>query len=102
MGKQLAVKLVLAGALAAGTAVWAIKPRSFSDKQRHFVPSVPDVWYAHRGLHDAGSGLRRSMRRTAASMWRWRVAAHCARDTGPLTSAARSAREFAGCVRRRL
>ena len=43
MGKHVGGKLVLAGALAAGTAVWAIKPRSFSDKQRHFVPSVPDV-----------------------------------------------------------
>lgn len=21
------------------------------------MPAVPDVWYAHRGLHDAGSGL---------------------------------------------
>ena len=21
------------------------------------MPSIPDVWYAHRGLHDAGSGL---------------------------------------------
>ena len=39
MGKHVGGKLVLAGALAAGTAVWAIKPRSFSDKQRHFVPS---------------------------------------------------------------
>jgi len=57
MGKHVGGKLVLAGAVAAGAAVWAIKPRSFSDKQRHFVPSVPDVWYAHRGLHDAGSGL---------------------------------------------
>ena len=57
MGKHVGGKLVLAGAVAAGAAVWAIKPRSFSDKQRHFAPSVPDVWYAHRGLHDAGSGL---------------------------------------------
>ena len=56
MGKHVGGKLVLAGAVAAGAAVWAIKPRSFSDKQRHFAPSVPDVWYAHRGLHDAEIG----------------------------------------------
>ena len=40
-----------------GAAVWAIAPRTFSDKRRNYVPAVPDVWYAHRGLHDAGSGL---------------------------------------------
>lgn len=57
MSKGLGSKLFIAGALAAGAAVWAIKPRSFSDKQRNFVPSIADVWYAHRGLHDAGSGL---------------------------------------------
>ncbi|RSX50999.1 glycerophosphodiester phosphodiesterase [Bifidobacterium goeldii] len=57
MGKNLGSKLIVAGALAAGAAVWAIKPRSFSDKQRNFVPAIADVWYAHRGLHDAGSGL---------------------------------------------
>ena len=50
-------KILIGGALTAGAAAWAIKPRSFSDKQRNFVPSIPDVWYAHRGLHDAGSGL---------------------------------------------
>lgn len=49
--------LLVGGALAAGAAAWAIKPRSFTDKQRNYVPAVPDVWYAHRGLHDAGSGL---------------------------------------------
>ena len=33
-------------------------PRAvFSDKRDNYVPSIPDVWYAHRGLHDAGSGL---------------------------------------------
>ena len=36
MGKHVGGKLVLAGAVAAGAAVWAIKPRSFSDKQRRF------------------------------------------------------------------
>ena len=45
----------LAGA--AGAAVWAVAPRGFKNKQKHYVPTVPDVWYAHRGLHDAGSGL---------------------------------------------
>ncbi|NEG89481.1 glycerophosphodiester phosphodiesterase family protein [Bifidobacterium aerophilum] len=49
--------VLLGGAVAAGAAAWAIKPRSFTDKQHNYVPSVPDVWYAHRGLHDAGSGL---------------------------------------------
>ncbi|NMM95070.1 glycerophosphodiester phosphodiesterase family protein [Bifidobacterium oedipodis] len=49
--------VVIGGAVAAGAAAWALAPRSFSDKRRNFVPSIPDVWYAHRGLHDAGSGL---------------------------------------------
>ena len=35
----------------------AVAPRTFNDKRRNFVPSIPEVWYAHRGLHDAGSGL---------------------------------------------
>ncbi|NMM98445.1 glycerophosphodiester phosphodiesterase family protein [Bifidobacterium olomucense] len=47
----------LAGVVAAGAAVWAVAPRTFNDKRRNFVPSISDVWYAHRGLHDAGSGL---------------------------------------------
>lgn len=50
-------KVLLAGAAVAGAAAWAIAPRSFSDKRDNYVPSIPDVWYAHRGLHDAGSGL---------------------------------------------
>lgn len=37
--------------------MWAVAPRTFNDKRRNFVPSIPEVWYAHRGLHDAGSGL---------------------------------------------
>ena len=49
--------VIIGGAVAAGTAAWALAPRSFNDKRRNFVPSVPDAWYAHRGLHDAGSGL---------------------------------------------
>lgn len=50
-------KFVAGAVLAAGAAAWAIAPRTFSDKRRNFVPAIPDVWYAHRGLHDAGSGL---------------------------------------------
>ena len=46
--------VIIGGAVAAGTAAWALAPRSFNDKRRNFVPSVPDAWYAHRGLHDAG------------------------------------------------
>ena len=42
-------KALLGGAVAAGAAVWAIAPRTFSDKRRNYVPSIPDVWYAHRG-----------------------------------------------------
>lgn len=57
MSKSFVKKALLGGAVAAGAAVWAIAPRSFSDKRRNYVPAVPDVWYAHRGLHDAGSGL---------------------------------------------
>lgn len=53
-----AVRNLLVGAAAlAGAAVWAVAPRSFGDKRRNFVPAVPECWYAHRGLHDAGSGL---------------------------------------------
>lgn len=50
-------KLAIASVAAAGAALWAIKPRSFGDKRKHYVPAIADVWYAHRGLHDAGSGL---------------------------------------------
>ena len=54
MSKSFVNKVLVGGALSAGAAVWAIAPRSCSDKRRHYVPAVPDVWYAHRGLHDAG------------------------------------------------
>ena len=49
--------VLVGGALAAGAAAWALAPRTFNDKRRNFVPAVPEAWYAHRGLHDAGSGL---------------------------------------------
>ena len=47
MSKSFVNKVLAGGALAAGAAVWAIAPRTFSDKRRHYVPAVPDVWYAH-------------------------------------------------------
>lgn len=43
MSKSFLKKALLGGAVAAGAAVWAIAPRSFSDKRRHYVPAVPDV-----------------------------------------------------------
>ena len=57
MSSKLWRNVALAGVAAAGAAVWAVAPRTFNDKRRNFVPSIPEVWYAHRGLHDAGSGL---------------------------------------------
>ena len=56
MSKTLRNALLGAAAIA-GVAAWALAPRSFNDQRRNYVPSIPDVWYAHRGLHDAGSGL---------------------------------------------
>ena len=50
-------KLLAAGALAAGAGVLAVAPRPGFDRNRHGVPGIADVPYAHRGLHDAGSGL---------------------------------------------
>lgn len=49
--------VLIGGAALAGAALWAVAPRGFKNKQKHYVPTVPDAWYAHRGLHDAGSGL---------------------------------------------
>jgi glycerophosphoryl diester phosphodiesterase len=43
--------------LAAGVTTWAMTPRLAVTRRRDGVSAVPDVWYAHRGLHDAGSGL---------------------------------------------
>ena len=57
MSKSFLKKALLGGAVAAGAAVWAIAPRSFSDKRRHYVPAVPDVWYAHRGLRSVMEGI---------------------------------------------
>ena len=50
-------KVLLGASLAVGAAAWSVAPRSFGDKRRNFVPAIPDVYFAHRGLHDAGSGL---------------------------------------------
>lgn len=57
MKAQTAGKLIGAGIIGAAGALWAIAPRSFTDRKERGVSSVPNVWYAHRGLHDAGSGL---------------------------------------------
>lgn len=62
-----------AGALCAGVGLWALAPRTQAGRRRdavsaypleglpkghtHQIP-MPNVPYAHRGLHDAGSGLR--------------------------------------------
>ena len=56
MSSKLWRNVALAGVAAAGAAVWAVAPRTFNDKRRNFVPSIPEVWYAHRGLHDAYFG----------------------------------------------
>ncbi|RSX55170.1 glycerophosphodiester phosphodiesterase [Bifidobacterium dolichotidis] len=50
-------KMLIGSAVAAGAGVWAVAPRSFNNKRSNYVPTMPKVPYAHRGLHDAGSGL---------------------------------------------
>ncbi|WEV68815.1 glycerophosphodiester phosphodiesterase family protein [Bifidobacterium sp. ESL0775] len=50
-------RVLLGGVVLAGAAAWALAPRSQKDRKASNVPQMPDVWYAHRGLHDAGSGL---------------------------------------------
>ncbi|PLS30185.1 glycerophosphodiester phosphodiesterase [Bifidobacterium margollesii] len=47
----------ITGGIAAGLGAWAIAPRTLIDARRNHVPQIPRVFYAHRGLHDAGSGL---------------------------------------------
>ncbi|EFA22280.1 glycerophosphodiester phosphodiesterase family protein [Bifidobacterium gallicum] len=54
---KLIKKLLIGGALAAGASAFALAPRSFNNKRANYVPTMPNVRYAHRGLHDAGSGL---------------------------------------------
>lgn len=70
MSKSFLKKALLGGAVAAGAAVWAIAPRSFSDKRRNYVPAVPDVWYAHRGLQTPVPDSPRNTPTKAANTWR--------------------------------
>lgn len=49
--------VLIGGAAAAGAALFATAPRTFANKRANYVPTLPNVLYAHRGLHDAGSGL---------------------------------------------
>lgn len=49
-------RLLIGGAVAAGAGLWATAPRSFGNRRANYVPTLPNVMYAHRGLHDAGSG----------------------------------------------
>ena len=58
MSKSFVNKVLAGGALAAGAAVWAIAPRTFSDKRRNYVPSIPDVWYACGVCRGLRGGLR--------------------------------------------
>ncbi|WEV68049.1 glycerophosphodiester phosphodiesterase family protein [Bifidobacterium sp. ESL0769] len=62
--KSLAPRVLLAGAALVGAGLWALAPRSREDRERQNVMSMPDVFYAHRGLHDAGSGLTKQYRKT--------------------------------------
>ncbi|WP_291527393.1 glycerophosphodiester phosphodiesterase family protein [Bifidobacterium sp. UBA744] len=57
MAKSFGSKLLLAGVAAVGAGAFAVAPRLAADKRRYRVPSILNVPYAHRGLHDAGSGL---------------------------------------------
>lgn len=50
-------RLIIGGVVAAGAAAWAVAPRSFSNRRKNYVSALPEIPYAHRGLHDAGSGL---------------------------------------------
>ena len=47
----------LAAAALTGAGAWAVAPRLPHERRGHGVASISDVPYAHRGLHDAGSGL---------------------------------------------
>lgn len=55
--KGLLSRVMMGGALAAGGALWALAPRLAHERKGLGIREVPDVLYAHRGLHDAGSGL---------------------------------------------
>ncbi|MFT8704914.1 glycerophosphodiester phosphodiesterase family protein [Bifidobacterium aquikefiricola] len=79
---KMAKSLALLGA-ASGAAVWAWMPRNAQGRKDAYVSSIPgslgsgsqyrdddiipDVPYAHRGLHDAGSGLTAAYAATSGS-----------------------------------
>ncbi|WEV64622.1 glycerophosphodiester phosphodiesterase family protein [Bifidobacterium sp. ESL0732] len=58
------LRLLLGGAALTGTTLWALAPRSRQERQRQNAANMPDVFYAHRGLHDAGSGLTKEYQET--------------------------------------
>ncbi|MDF7665267.1 glycerophosphodiester phosphodiesterase family protein [Bifidobacterium sp. ESL0745] len=57
-------RALVGGAAFAGAAAWVLAPRSQKDRETNNVPGMPNVWYAHRGLHDAGSGLTKQYGQT--------------------------------------
>ena len=68
MSKSFLKKALLGGAVAAGAAVWAIAPRSFSDKRRHYVPAVPGALRA-REYRTPHADTRRLAGRSRRSQW---------------------------------
>ena len=50
MSSKLWRNVALAGVAAAGAAVWAVAPRTFNDKRRNFVPSIPEVSVSYTHL----------------------------------------------------
>ncbi|WEV59636.1 glycerophosphodiester phosphodiesterase family protein [Bifidobacterium sp. ESL0728] len=62
--KSLVPRVLLAGAALACAGAWALAPHSRVERERKNVKKMPDVFYAHRGLHDAGSGLTKQYRGT--------------------------------------
>lgn len=58
MSSKLWRNVALAGVAAAGAAVWAVAPRTFNDKRRNFVPSIPaeEARGVVGGKRDEGDG----------------------------------------------
>lgn len=52
-------------ATGAGLAAWAMMPRNKESRRVARACDMPDVYYAHRGLHDAGSGLTKGYAQTS-------------------------------------
>lgn len=51
-------EMLLGAGLAAGAlGVWAIAPRGKTVRKKQRASDVPGVYFAHRGLHDSGSGI---------------------------------------------